>query len=492
MFRDIVKKTFTYSAAIFGARALSLLLLPLYTRYLSPTDYGVLELLDLTVNVIGILVGTRVGQALFYFYFSATTDHHRTRCVSTAFLGSAVLGAAFAALALPAAPEISYLVFGKVDYAPYFRLLLLGFSFSLPVEVGYSCMRMLGQSKAYVRTSLLGLLGAAGMNVVFLVSFHLGVKSMLLSALASSVALAAYMAWYTLRPMGFNLDLRVFGALLKYSLPLSLGGLAVFCVHYGDRAFLRRYVSLADLGVYGLAYKLGMLITYLYTPFALHWNARVAAIVKQPDSERTYSRSLTYLTATLTFAVVALSLFVEPVLHLLVSPAFYGAAPFVPLIATAYLLRAVGAHFQGIFTAEGKPFSEGKVNTVGAIVCVAAYALLIPPFKLWGAVYATLFGFLVILIYSYFEAQRVRYFRFEYGRLLRIVCFAPTLLVVFCFLRPANLWLEAGLASLFTVLYGVILLFYCFGSEERESALAAINTLWKRLSSRPAAAEVSA
>jgi O-antigen/teichoic acid export membrane protein len=470
----------------------SLLLLPLYTRYLSPADYGVMELLDLTVNVVGMLIGTRVGQALFYFYFAANEEKDRERWVGTAFLGAVILGVASAFLFVPAAGRISLLVFGTAQYAPYFRLLFVSFAFSLPVEIGYSCMRMFGRSSAYARTQLFALFGAAVLNVVFLVVLHLGLKSMLLSALITSALLASYMAWYTLRPIGINFDFRLLGRLLKYSLPLSLGGLALFFVHYGDRGFLRVYVSLDELGVYSLAYKLGMLITFLYAPFALHWNARVAAIVQEPGSESTYIRSLTYLTATLTFAVVALTLFVEPVLKLLVSPAFYGAAPYVPWIATAYLLRSVGAHFQGIFTAEGKPGSEGKVNIVGAIACVSAYAVLIPRYKVWGAVAATVFGFFVILVYSFFEAQRVRHFHFEYSRLLRIAVSGSAMVALFYLLRPANFWMETGLATLMTGSYVVVLLFGCFGQEERNSATSMLSATWKRLFSRSVPTAVAA
>src|SRR5689334_9559085 len=107
MFRDIIKKSGTYSVALLASRALGLFLLPLYTRYLTPGDYGVLELLDLTVNLAGILIGGRLGQALFYFYFSAGTEEEKDKCISMAFLCSLLLGCACAAIAVVGAPAIS-------------------------------------------------------------------------------------------------------------------------------------------------------------------------------------------------------------------------------------------------------------------------------------------------------------------------------------------------------------------------------------------------
>lgn len=492
MFRDILKKTSTYSLAIIGARAVSLILLPLYTRYLTPADYGVMELLDLTISLVGILMGTRVGQALFYFYFAATTERDRAKCVSTAFLGAILLGTGSALVLVPASAALSRLVFGSTEYAPYFRLVCLSFAFSIPVEIGYSCMRMRSQSVAYTRATLWNLAASAALNVLFLVYFHLGIRSMLLSAVLAATGLTAYMTWYTLRPVGINLDFRLLVRFLKYSVPLSLGGLAVFFVHYGDRAFLKGYVSLGELGIYSLGYKVGMLITFLYAPFALHWNAQVASIVRKPGSERNYVRTMTYLTAALTFAVVLLTLFVEPLLRLLVSSSFRGAGSFVPWVAVAYLMRAVGAHLQGIFTAEGRPGLEAKVNIVGSVACVTAYALLIPRYRVWGAIAATVFGFFVILVYSFHEAQRVHHFHFEYSRLLRIVLSAIAVVGIFYVARPAGFWFQLGLAALLQGSYVLILLFGCFDREDRDSAAALLGAVRKKLFLRNVPTEVLA
>ena len=73
---------------------MQLFLLPIYTRYLSPADYGVLELLDLTSFVLGSLLGGRLGDALCFFYAEAATPESRDTVVTTAFLSALVMGAA--------------------------------------------------------------------------------------------------------------------------------------------------------------------------------------------------------------------------------------------------------------------------------------------------------------------------------------------------------------------------------------------------------------
>jgi O-antigen/teichoic acid export membrane protein len=477
MFHNIIKNAGTYSIAMLAGRAIGFILLPVYTRYLTPSDYGVMELLDLTVNLAGLLVGARLGQALFYFYFSADTQEDKEQCISTAFFGSVILGCACSVIALLGGSTLSQIVFGTARYGGYFRLVFFGLGLSMPVEMGYCCMRTFGQSGRYVRANLCYLIGTAILNLVLLIAFRWGVAAMLTSSVIGFAVAAGYVTWYVLWPIKVSLDFGLLWRQIRYAIPLGLSGLAVFFVHYGDRIFLRYRISLDELGVYSLAYKIGMLISFCHAPFVLHWNSQVCSILKAPDGDRVYVRSLTYLMAGLCAMVVVLSLAVQPVLHLLVTPGFYGAGALVPWLAAAYLIRSLGAHLQSVFTAEGKPGLEARVNTVGSIACLAAYALLIPPFKLWGAVAATLVGFFVTLCYGFWEAQRLRRFCFEYGKLVRITLFTAAALFAFFLLRPTGFWSESSLAVLLCIGHAFSMLFGCFDQEERDSLINMIVSL---------------
>jgi len=467
MYRDILKKVGTYSLATVAARAASFVLLPVYTRFLSPADYGVMELLDVTVNIVGLLLGTRLAQALFFFYFETDDEGQRERRVSTCFAATAILGVLVAALALSFSPYLSTLVFGTRSYSSYFRLLFCGFGFSLPLEMGLCYMRARGRADSYIGLALGNLGCNIALSVALIVVFRWGVKGMLTAGMVSYAAMAAVASWKSLSPIRLSFDSRFFLRLVRYSVPLGVSGLAVFLIHYGDRIFLRSWVTLGELGIYSLAYKMGMLIATAHMPFLLHWYAQVSTILQQPTGERVYIRTFTYVTMVLTMIVVGLSLLIQPLLRVMAAPAFAGAAPLVPWLAAAYLIRAVGAQLQSVFIAAGKPGLEARVNSVGSLACLASYALLIPKFKLWGAVAATLIGFTVILVYGFLAAQRVRAFRFEYGRLARIAVFAVMAVGLFYVLGPSGFWAQTMLACLFGGAFAAALWIACLDSEER-------------------------
>ena len=487
MFRDLLARTGIYSASLFIGRLAAFLFLPVYTRYLTPADYGILELLDLLTNVSGLIMGANLGQGLFYYYFEAQSQEEKTRWVNAAFVGSFLFGAICIALGLGCSRQFSVAVFGTARYATFISIDFLILGLSLPIEAGRCCLRVLDRARTYVWTTVAGTAIGIVLNLVFLVGYRAQVKGMLISALITSIALAAYTIWQIWPPpRSVRLSAEV-GAMVKYSLPLILGGLAVFFIHYGDRIFLRTRVSLGVLGLYSLAYKIGMSIAFLHAPFIMHWNAHVSEIVQGANGERTFARVTTYLTAVLIAGTVALSILCTPALRLTVGSSFWGAGTLVPVLAMAYLIRALGAHVQSVFIVAGKPGLEARVNTVGSLACLVAYAVLIPRFKAAGAAWATLIGFTVILLYGFWQAQRLRAFPFEYGRLARIALLALAAGGSFYLVRPSDVLRQAAVGCVFCGAFAVALWAGCLdGGERTELKRLLVDVCQKVLSERQA------
>ena len=88
----LAKHTLIYSLGNFMQRIISLLLLPVYTRFLTPYDYGVKELVGLSTDVIGILLATAISGAIYRFYFEYKDVKDRNEVISSAVITIAVFG----------------------------------------------------------------------------------------------------------------------------------------------------------------------------------------------------------------------------------------------------------------------------------------------------------------------------------------------------------------------------------------------------------------
>jgi O-antigen/teichoic acid export membrane protein len=436
-YRNILRHSVTYSIPIVLAKMCSFFLLPVYTRCLTPADYGVLELLDLTSFVLSSLIGARLVDALFYFHADAQTPQTRNKIVTTAFLTAIFLGAAGAALGLSFSTNLSAAVFGTREYAPYFRLLFANFVLIFPQEIGLGYLRVLNRSTLFISFQIVRMILAIGLNLVLLLRFSLGIRALLWSSLGTSIVMAVMLAVVVFSKMKLGFSWSVCRGMVRYAIPASLSGLGMLLIHYGDRFFLERSATLTDVGLYSVAYKMGMLVSYVQVPFDAYWNSQMYGVVRSEGGERVYIRVCTYFTLMLTGVALTISVFSRPALALLTASEYHAAAVYIPAIAAAYVLRGLGDQFRNVFFLENRTGRDAKVGVVGVIVCLLGYFFLIPRFKAWGAIAATGGAFLVMTVFSYRQAQQTRQFGYEIKRLAKIGVSAGTSGLV-CFLIPSR------------------------------------------------------
>ena len=469
-----------YSVAILLQRLISFFLLPLYTHYLRPRDYGVLELLDLIGNVTGLLLGVRLGQAVFYYYFHASDDKERDSYISTAFFGAAFLGAVAASVLFPVSGPVSNLVFGTPQYSPLLRIFLLGLASSFPVEIGFCYLRVRDRARDFTVVATSRLVVAVILNVFFLAVLHMGLTAIVWTTVITNAILTVWLAGMIFADVRMAFSWRHLNEMFRYSLPLGVSGLGEFLLHFGDRIFLRPNVSLTDLGLYSLAYKFGMLVSYASSPFYTYWNAQMVGIVRAPGGERVYARMATYVLLGLTYMTLLLTVFAHPIITLWAAPDYAPAAKFIPWIGLAYVIRAVGSYFLNTFLLEKRSSAVARITWMAALVCVGGYALLVPRYKLWGAVIATVVGFSVTFVVGLWESQRFRHFDYEYVRWLKVVVSAAVIIAVHLAWHPAGFLANLAVASVVALLFPVVLVLIGFPDAGERQSLRQLGSLLRR------------
>ena len=355
-----------------------------------------------------------------YFYAEAATQESRDTVVTTAFLSALVMGAAGALSGYWLAGPMGMLVFRTTAYSRYFHLVFANFVLMLPQEVGLAYLRAVNKSGLFTVCLSVRLVAAIVFNVWFLAVWSMGISAMLWSTLAASAILASVITVIVFSRVRPSFSAALCRRMLAFTVPIGVSGVAMLVIHYGDRFFLQRSASLADVGIYSLAYKLGMLVSYVQLPFATYWTSQMYRIVRGVNGEAINARVCTYLTLALSGAAVVITVFCRPVLTLMTTPGFRSASLFIPMIAAAYVIRGLGDQFRNVFFMENRTGIDAQTSTLGSMLCVAGYVLLIPRFKMWGAAAATLCAFVGLAVYSYWRSQRVKKYHYEVGRLSKI------------------------------------------------------------------------
>lgn len=483
-FASVLKHAGIYGLGNIGIRVAGLLLVPLYTYNLTPAEYGVIEYLDLTALAIGMLFSLGLGNAIYRYYYLADGDGDRRRVVSTAFVPVLVASVVVSALMIALSPVLADRIFHAARYARYLRIVFLGFAFNTVAEFGMTYLAVLQKSAAYSAINIVKFVIGALLNVWFIVGLRWGVEGILVSNLITNVAQGTLLCIWVIRRNGLGFSRPVLGQMVRYGYPLVLVQVSLFAINFGDRFFLQASAGLAQVGIYALGYKFGiMLNTLVVASFFQVWNAKSFEVAKDPEAPAYYRRVMTYFSVGLITAAVGMSLIIQDVITLVAPPAYASAAALVPLILLAYAFNGIGTYFELGVKLRDKTASLGIIFMGTALLCLGLYAVLIPRYGMFGAVAATLVAFLVKAIWVYVVSQRAYPIRFEFGRLLPLAVAAIAAVGLRFALPPLPVVasLPIGIA-MFAAFVALLWVSGWLRAEERAAATALVRrgVLWLR------------
>jgi O-antigen/teichoic acid export membrane protein len=474
--RSILRHTLVYGSGTVLSRAVGFLLIPLYTRYLVPDDYGALSILDLLISIVTIFIGTGLGSAASRFYYAYKEEHDRAEVIATAAfatLGSTILAAAV--LGLFAGP-LARLTLGAAARTSWIYLAIASYVFNVNVELGLSFVRTEQRSGLFTAVSIARLLLQVALNVYLIVVAKLGVAGYLWSSVLSGIALTAYVLGYTVRRTGIVFSWPKLRELALFSFPLVPATLGLFVQNFANRFFLEHAAGLAAVGIYSLASKFGMLVGELIVqPFFRIWGvSRFEAVEAEGDeaARRLTTRVYTYYVLALAAFWVGMSAGIDAVVRILATPEYRAAARYVPWITLGYVLRGITYYYEGGAYIRKRPGVIALSNTYFAVVNMALNVLLIPR---WGADGATAATVLTFAGQTWYMARRnAELFPFpeERSRLAKIVAAALGCVAIGRAVAFEALGFEVAWAIGTALLFPAFLTMGGFWSEEERGAAA--------------------
>ena len=205
--KNIINHTFIYTTSELLRRGVSLIMLPIYTRYLTPADYGVVELLSMMIDVGMIIFSARVGSAIFRHYCVAETSIERNRVISSALVLALVMNGIGTIVMLLISDELALIIFSDITYSDYISLFVLTMLLNPFVEIPLVFIRAQQKPWLYFIFSITKLLVQLSLNIYFVVLLELHVQGVIYSAVISAALMAILLTSYTLYKVGLTATL---------------------------------------------------------------------------------------------------------------------------------------------------------------------------------------------------------------------------------------------------------------------------------------------
>jgi O-antigen/teichoic acid export membrane protein len=422
--RELSKHLAIYGSGDVAIQALNFLLLPLYVKYLSKADYGVLALLASVEATVKLFFRWGVDGAFMRFWYDCTDERERQRLASTLFLFLLGANGVLLVLSLVASPFLSSRLLQSEGYTLALQLVLLntfaiGFTF-IPFHV----LRIQGRAREFSGLTLARSASTLVLRLFLVVGAGLGVMGVVIAdVVVTAVLLVVMLRWFIplLRPV---FSMNVLRKSLAFGLPRVPHGFALQLMSVGDRFVMTRYLPVQDIGVYSIGVSFGLVEKIVLGAFEYAWAPFYYATAREPDAERVFSTVATYGVAVLALMTAGLSAVAADLLNVVTHGQYVAAAGVVTW-------TAIGVFFYGVYllTSIGLNITSRTgyypvTTAIGAALNIGLNFALLPTFGIIGAAWANGAAYAVQAGLAYGFSQRFYPVRYEYGRLSRAVAAA--------------------------------------------------------------------
>ncbi len=457
------KHTLIYGLGNVFNRVVGFLMIPIYTRFLSPTDYGILEIVTLTTQIIALVASAGVTQGIVRFYFEYESEKDKNEVMSTSIIAFSIVSLIVLIPVLCFSSSLAELLLDSSDQRNLFMVSIGTIWFASLSQIGFYYLRILKQSSRFMIYSVAKLVLALSLNIYFIVVLDTGVIGVLYSTLISAAGITLFLTFPIFKQTGLRFSKKKFKELLKFGLPIIPASIGNLVILVSDKFFLRFMVSLADTGLYSLAARFAVIPGYFIVyPFMQIWEVRRLEIYKQPNSEQIMGQVFTYFCLLISFVGLGISVLSRDAIEIMADPKFWDAYKAIPVLVLAQIILSFFQHFNlGILiTKKTKLFTYIDV-TNGFFNLIFNY-ILIKQFGMMGAAYATLTSYSLRVIMVYMVSIRFYRIYFEVSRVMKIFFTAGVIYWAGLMIHGQNLYMNLAFKTSLLILFPVILVMIRF------------------------------
>ncbi len=467
MFKQFFKDSLIYSSAVFLSRGVSLLLVPFYTRVLSPEDYGAIDLLYVFGSLISWFVTLGIAQGFGRFYPETAKGRERVLFASTLLWFSCVAYFIFIATGFVRSGFFTRMLLGSLKWQGAFRLAVMAIGLDGIFFMLQAQLRWRLQSKEYSIANLLQV-AAATLSAIWLVlGLKIGISGIFIGQIIGSL-MGILLSWY----FGKEVYRLIFSwekckAMLSFSLPLVPSCISVVILNSFDYIAIKKIMTIGDVGLYGVGARFASIVVLLFAGINIALTPLIYKNYKRSSAPGDLARIFRYACFFSIVLITGLFLFDRQILILFTTPKFYPAYSVMPILAVSLLFLNIYRFAPGLEIAK-----KSKIITfiyiIFSITNIALNFLLIPFFGILGAACASLISsFCVFIVYLYFS-QRLYYVPHRWSKIIASVCLGIVIILVDRYFLISSFLFSIEVFIKFILLTGTTLIVFSILLGRRE------------------------
>lgn len=421
----LVKNTAYYAIGNFTSKAVNFLLLPIYTAYLTPEEYGTVSSVQVLSGVLLILLTLGLERAIYRLFFDYDDEKRQKNFLGTVAISISVTSLAICGLLFLINDPVSG-IYKSIEFYPYFAYGIITAFFMTYEMVPTIAFQVKEKGKNYLYLSLTILIFRVLPVIWYVVFLNEGAVGMLKGAMIGNGLTLLFLIPITIKQINICFDLSIFKSTLRYCLPFIPMILSAWVVNMSDRIFIEQYYSTKEVGIYSLGYKIGEAVKFLSVSILMAYNPLFFKLANSLDQKKAKEK-LYKINSIIVFVVLYITFIVaffsKDIIDLLFSSEYRDAYKIIPIIALGFFFVQLISLQNLSFYQTKKTVTIMTLNIITAIINIILNFLLISKYSYFGAAVSTVItqSLFFLIIYS---VSKKHYFIKNNWRLL-----APALLV---------------------------------------------------------------
>ena len=444
--KRLMKNSAIIAVGGFSSKMIAFLLLPLYTAYLSTSEFGDYDYIITISMMVAPFVTMLMQESMFRFLIDAK-EEEKNRVISHSIFIILANSLIFSLIMVGL-----YLVIQDI-----FMLYVMFYVYSLVIAgfVG-AIYRGIGKMAKFTIFNFLLSITAVVCNIIFIVGFKWGLFGLFGGFVVSHfvigvLALLDIRIWKYLSIKG--LSIKYIKEMLKFSIPLIPNSISWTIINFSDRIIIYNVLGDSSNGIYSVACNFPSLIDTVYGFFLTAWRESSARVLHgtKEEAQKFYNdmyKNLKHVLFCFSLMVIALM----PLLYkLLVNISFHDGYIYSFILILAVYCSNISGFYGGIFTAYKETRIMGTSTIIAAILNLAINFSLVYFIGLYAAAISTLVSGIYIVIHRRIQVKK--YITFSKDTKFTVLASIMTLIIVglFLFNNLIICFVSVALVTAFTV-----------------------------------------
>lgn len=398
-YNELKRNTLIIGISNLGSKAISFILAPLYSYYLSTSQYGTMDLITTTAGLIMPLLCLDIYEAAFRFASDKKYDD------KTVFSSSFSLSFLMSLLAIIVVVALKFYI--NIPAVVSFSIL------SAVVDANYQVLSQFarGQNrmKVFALSGVINSVVLFASDILFLVLLRYGLNGWMIAYIIGKVIACLYVMWAAKIKSCFSfrsISKAFYKEAVKYALPLLPATSMWWVMNASDRYVITLYMGTAANGIYAVANKMPSLLSVFENIFYQAWQTSSINALEDKNRDKFYSGVFQNYFLILALGVLGLLLILKPLTIHLFAREYESAWMCTAILVIGVMFHALAGNLGTLYGTFKSTKGALITAIIGAVTNTVLNFIFIPYFGIIAAATTTLVGYIAVLLYRWWDVKK--------------------------------------------------------------------------------------